>query len=263
MLQKILRAKQQQISDDMQQQPPALIKELAAAAPPPRDFIRSIRTAGRVSIIAEVKRQSPSKGLLCRDFNHVKLAQTYSAGGAQAISVLTERRFFGGRPQYLADIRSVSALPLLCKDFIIHPYQVYQARALGADAVLLIAAALDDEMLSQLLRLAEQLGMAALTEVHNEAELQRAASSGAALIGINNRDLHTFRTDISTTFKLRRLIADRSVTVVSESGIKSAADIAALARCRVHAALVGEHLVTASNPARALAELVGRGEQSA
>ncbi|MBM7854653.1 indole-3-glycerol phosphate synthase [Desulfohalotomaculum tongense] len=259
-LQRILQHKEQELKHEMQQVPLDKIKELALLAPVPRDFTRALRTPGRVNVIAEVKRRSPSKGLLCPHFDHLALARSYAGAGAAAISVLTDSKFFGGHRQHLADIRRNTQLPLLRKDFIIAPYQVYQARALGADAVLLIAAVLDDDRLPELCLLAESLGMAALVEVHDETELQRALAAGAKLIGINNRDLHTFETDIATTFKLRRQITEPEITVVSESGIKNADQMAELAHHRVHSVLVGETLVAAPDPAAKLSQLLAGGD---
>ena len=221
-----------------------------------RDFAKAIRKPGRVNIIAEVKRRSPSKGLLCPNFDHIALAKTYTQAGAAAISVLTDSEFFGGHRQYLAEIRQVTPLPLLRKDFIIHPYQIYQSRLLGADAVLLIVAALEDDLLSELYTLTQKLGLTALVEVHDEPELRRTLAVGATLIGINNRNLSTFVTDIDTTFKLRRLIPESGVTVVSESGIKSSTDMVEMSQHQVDAVLVGETLVTAPDPAAKLLELL-------
>lgn len=261
MLQKILEHKQQELQQEMQRVPFDEIKSLALAALATqdtayrRDFAKAITTPGRVNIIAEVKRRSPSKGLLCPDFDHLALAKSYTQAGAAAISVLTDRQFFGGHQQYLADIRLVTPVPLLRKDFIIHPYQIYQSYLLGADAVLLIVAALADDLLSELHILTQKLGLTALVEVHDQLELHRALAIGATLIGINNRNLSTFVTDINTTFKLRRLIPETGVTVVSESGIKSRADMIKMTEHQIDAVLVGETFVIAPDPAAKVLEL--------
>ena len=236
------------------------IRQRAELQPPARDFYGALYgstlqgTYCSVKLIAEVKKASPSKGLLCPDFDPVRLARTYEAGGAAAISVLTEPHFFQGSLDYLAAVRAAVAVPVLRKDFIVDSYQVYQARASGADAILLICALLDDAQLRELLDLARQLGMRCLVEVHNEQETRRAVASGARIIGINNRDLRDFHVDIQTTRQLRALIpGDR--LVVSESGLHTRRDVNKLAIWRVQALLVGEALVTASDVAEKVREL--------
>ncbi len=206
-------------------------------------------SGGPVALIAEVKKASPSRGLIRSDFDHVAIAEAYALAGASAISILTEPLFFLGSPQHLADVAASEAarrLPLLRKDFIIDPYQVCEARAHGADAVLLIAAILDRERLDLLLSLSHDLGMTCLVEAHNERDTELALLSEARVIGINNRDLHSFKVDLSTFERLRPLVpADR--LVVAESGIKSPADIRRLARAGADAVLVGETLMTADD----------------
>lgn len=224
---------------------------------PPLDFAGALRADG-VSIIAEVKKASPSKGLLCPGFDHLRLARTYASGGAAAISVLTEVSYFQGSLDYLAGISDdlgESGVPLLRKDFLFDPYQVYESRAFGADAVLLIVAILADRELESLLALARELGMECLVEVHDDTEMERAVNSGARIIGINNRDLHTFAVDIGTTERLRPL-APRDRVVVSESGVSRREDIDRLAMCGVDAVLIGEALVTAGDTAARLAVLL-------
>lgn len=207
------------------------------------------------AIIAEVKKASPSKGIIRPDFDAVGIARSYDANGAAAISVLTEEHFFLGSPAYLRAIRGVTDLPLLRKDFIFDAYQVYEARAWGADAILLIVAMLDDEHLMTLRRLAEELGMDTLVEVHDADELARAQRSGATLIGINNRDLRTFETTLATTESLA--VSRRSDDMlVAESGIDTAADIERLERCGVSAFLIGESLMRAPDPGEKLRELL-------
>ncbi|MEL7562241.1 indole-3-glycerol phosphate synthase TrpC [Dehalogenimonas sp. 4OHTPN] len=224
--------------------------------PPPKDFAAAI-AGGGVKIIAEVKKASPSKGVIRVDFDPVVIAREYACSGAAAISVLTEEKYFQGRSEYLkaiADYLGMSHPPLLCKDFIIDEYQLYEARACGADAVLLIVAILTVPELISLLELARRLGMAALIEAHDETEVEAAVASGAKIIGINNRDLKTFKVDLATTGGLRRLIpADR--IIVSESGIVSRDDIKYLQSLGINAALVGEALMTAPDIGAKLREL--------
>lgn len=226
-------------------------------APPARDFLGALSGPG-VSLIAEVKKASPSKGLLRDDFDPVALARTYAAAGAAALSVLTDEKHFQGSLAHLAAVREAlpGGPPLLRKDFILDPYQVYEARYHGADAVLLIAAILDPALMAELATLAKTLGMAALVEVHNQRELERALASGAGLIGINNRDLRTFETDLAVTERLRPLVPPE-VPVVSESGILTRDDLRRLAACNVQAVLIGEALVTSPDPAAKVRELFG------
>ncbi|MBA2363460.1 MAG: indole-3-glycerol phosphate synthase TrpC, partial [Chloroflexia bacterium] len=212
-------------------------------------------TSGRVRVIAEVKRRSPSRGLLVANLDPARTATTYANHGAAAISVLTDEKYFGGSLADLQSVRRAVDLPILRKDFVLNGYQVVEARAYGADAVLLIAAALDADDLNDLLEETRVLGMDALVEVHTEEEMELALGCGAPLIGINNRDLQTFTTDLETTRRLAPLVADGHV-LVSESGIHSGAQVRELARLGVHAVLVGEALVTATNAAEKLQELV-------
>jgi len=232
----------------------APMRECAARAAPARDFQAALRQPG-IALIAEVKRASPSKGLLCRDFQPLRLARQYQAAGAAAISVLTEKRFFKGCLDHLRAVQRSSRLPILCKDFILDPYQIYEARAAGADAVLLIVAVLCDADLRALLRLARDQGMDALVEVHDEGELERALAVGAQIIGINNRDLQSMRVSLEKTVSLRPLIP-AGVVVVSESGIRSGAEVARLKTVGVDAILVGEALVCALNVEAKVKELL-------
>ncbi len=208
------------------------------------------------AIIAEVKKASPSKGVICADFDPVRIAVAYATNGAAAVSVLTEERYFQGKLEYLAAIRNAVAVPLLRKDFIFDPYQVYEARAFGADAVLLIVAILSDTLLRDLLQLAAALELSALVEVHDRTELERAVHCGAQMLGINNRDLRTFHTTLATTEQLLAYVPPRTI-VVSESGIDSVADIERLERAGVRAFLVGEACMRAADPGAKLAELLG------
>lgn len=210
-----------------------------------------------VSLIAEVKKASPSRGLLRLDFDPVQIAVCYEMNGASAISVLTDVHFFQGGLTYLKQVRESVHLPLLCKDFIIDPYQIYEAKVYGADAILLIAAVLEKEELTSLLQLTRDLELDALVEVHSSQELEKAVSSGAEIIGINNRDLRTFATDLQTTLELAELVLDHCL-LVSESGISTAQHISQLAEAGIDAVLVGEALVTSPDLGLKVRELAGR-----
>ncbi len=237
--------------------PLAELRRVALAQSIPLDFASALR-GDRIQLIAEVKKASPSKGTICPDFNPVEIAQTYASNGASAISVLTEPRYFQGSLNHLKDIRNAMGsrrLPLLRKDFICDPYQVYESRVHGADGLLLITAILTPEKLEELLRLSHQLNMSCLVEVHDEAEVEIALGSGARLIGINNRELSTFTVDISTTERLRPLIPPDRI-VVSESGIKDRSDMEKLRQWGVDAVLIGESLISAPNIAAKMKELL-------
>jgi indole-3-glycerol phosphate synthase len=220
----------------------------------PRDFAAALKGDG-LKLIAEVKKASPSKGVLCPDFNPIALAQTYAANGAAAISVLTEEKHFLGSLDYLVAIREKVNVPLLRKDFIFDAYQMYESAAYGADAVLLITAALKKEMLEELLQLAKSLKLACLVEVHNEEELLKALLADAEIIGINNRDLNTFKVDTNVTRRLKMMIPAEN-TVVSESGISTRDDIKKMKECKVNAVLIGEALVTAKDIPAKIKELM-------
>lgn len=223
------------------------------AAPPSRDFVGALR-ARRPAVIAEIKRASPSKGLLRAEFDPAAIARGYEKGGAACISVLTDREFFQGAPEHLEAARAACALPVLRKDFLIDPYQVFEARALGADCVLLIAACLDDAQMRELESLAHEAGMAVLVEVHDALELGRALKLKTPLIGINNRDLRSFVTRLEITLELLpRVPQDR--IVVTESGILSSADVSRMRAAGVHTFLVGEAFMRASDPGAALRTL--------
>ncbi len=256
-LQEIVAAKRQELTQSQTELPLAELEKRILQQARPLDFAAALRGNG-VSVIAEVKKASPSKGLLCPDFDPVKLAKTYAEGGASAISVLTEVNYFQGSLRHLTDVKEIpglEAIPLLRKDFLFDTYQIYQSRAFGADAVLLIAAILPDKELRELLSLANKLGMQCLVEVHDQTELERVLQTDAIIIGINNRNLHTFKVNITTTEKLCSLIPKDRV-IVSESGIKGRDDIRRLQEWGVDAALVGETLVTASDITAKLRELV-------
>jgi indole-3-glycerol phosphate synthase len=233
------------------------VERRARTAPPPRGFVAALRAkvaAGKTGVIAEVKRASPSKGLLREDFDPEAIARSYEAGGAACLSVLTDREYFQGALEHLSVARAACTLPVLRKDFIIEPYQVLEARAIGADGILLIVAALAGEALRELEQLAQSLGMAVLVEVHEASELEVALTLATPLIGINNRNLRTFETDLQTTLDLLpRIPAGR--TVVTESGIRGREDVLHLRKNGVQAFLVGEAFMRAPDPGAALREL--------
>jgi len=234
----------------------AALQQTAQTQAAPRDFRRALTNGKNVAVIAEMKKSSPSAGVLREDFNPVLLAESYAANGAAALSILTDENFFDGNLENLQKVRTVCTLPLLRKDFILHPYQIWEARAFGAEAILLIVAMLDRSQLFALLLAAAETGMQALVEVHNEAELDRALLAGANLIGINNRNLQTFEVALETTERLSKLIPSSCVRI-AESGIKSRQDVERMAACGVDAILVGSHLMRQADPGSALVELTG------
>ena len=234
--------------------PDALARRAERWTPAPRDFAGALSGGEPPRVVAEVKRRSPSRGLIRADFDPEAIAAAYVEGGAAAISVLTDESFFGGHLDFLAAIRKRVELPLLRKDFLIDAYQVDEARVAGADAVLLIVAALEPTRLGGLHARAEQLGLAALVEVHDEAELEAALAVGARIVGINNRDLGSFETDLAVTERLAPRIPE-GVVVVAESGIFTRADMARLADAGAHAFLVGESLMREADVASALRRL--------
>lgn len=237
--------------------PASQLQEEAGERGPPRDFVSALRKkieAGEAAVIAEIKRASPSKGLLREQFAPAEIARSYAAGGAACLSVLTDREFFQGAPEHLAAARTACALPVLRKDFVFDPYQVLEARAMGADCILLIAACLSAAEMKALEDVALSLGMAVLVEVHDAAELESALTLRTPLVGVNNRDLRTFETRIETTLGLLEgMPADRMV--ITESGIASPADVARLRSRGVNAFLVGEAFMRAPDPGRALRAL--------
>ena len=245
---KILLAKQQFPEEDLKSK----IQGLAATRP----FIEAISKPRTISLIAEIKRQSPSRGVIRADCNHIEIAKIYEDCGAQAISVLTEEDYFAGNVSYINQIKSAVNLPILRKDFILEPYQVYESRFFGADAILLIADLLSKEKLSQLLQLTESLGLDCLVEVHTDKELKKVLSVKAPLIGINNRDLHTLEVDFKTTEKLFLLIP-KDRTVVVESGIKNYQDTLFLKILGVSAVLIGEAFMEAQDIAKMVQEVMG------
>ncbi len=243
----------------------AALKRQGLSAPagpvaPPRGFVRALTGYPGVAIIAEAKKASPSKGIIRPDFDPVAIARQYQAGGAQALSVLTDEHFFQGSLRYLAQVRAAVTLPVLRKEFIIDPLQIEETRRHGADAILLIAAILDTARLRDFRQQAEELGMDVLVEVHDEAEAEQALAAGSRLIGVNNRDLRDFSVDLATTFRLRRLIP-AAIPLVSESGIRDHHDMQRLAEHGIAAALVGETLMRAKDQAQAVRELRGGPEE--
>jgi indole-3-glycerol phosphate synthase len=240
----------------------AQVQAEAALAPPARDFVAALRATERVALIAEIKKASPSKGVLRPQFDPLELATIYAENGAAAISVLTDARYFQGKLTYLSQVRAHLKLfshgsepALLRKDFIFDPYQVYEARAAGADALLLIAAVLNDREMADLLELTRRLGMTVLIEVHNRAELARVLPLQPRLIGVNNRNLRDFSVDLNTCIRLRQQVP-AEICFVAESGIHTAADVARLAQEGVDAILVGEALVKAKAVGSKVRELV-------
>ena len=263
-LEEIFANKRQELAQRQRTRPLEAVIAAAQAAPQSLDFVAALRpeyasnvAALRPALIAEVKRGSPSRGLLVRDFDPLRLARLYRDNGAAAISVLTDERYFGGQLTHLEGIAGMAPRPpLLRKDFIFDPYQVYEARAAGADAILLIVAGLTGEQLAELHALAGSLGMAALVEVHTRRELERALALKPALVGINNRDLRNFSVRLETTLELLPHVP-AGVVVVSESGIHSRRDVERLGAAGVRAVLVGEALVAAQDTAAKVRELSG------
>ena len=262
-LDEIVAAKRVELAEAMQAMPLADVEQAASKQPRPLNLSGAL-IGGGIRLIAEVKKASPSRGLLSPDFDPVRLAETYVTNGAAAVSCLTDPRF-QGELAHLSAIKQSGAsgrAPVLRKDFIFDPYQVYEARAAGADGILLIVAILDPTQLKELLATAQSLWMQCLVEVHDETELETAVDAGAEIIGINNRDLHTFTTDLAVTQRLAPLVP-RGKVVVSESGIFTRDDLRLLNRARVNAVLVGEALATAIDVAAKVRDLSGQGQAPA
>ena len=261
-LERILAVKRDEVADGQRHMPIERQHRRAEEAPPPRPFVGAMRAkidAGEAAVIAEIKKASPSKGVIREDFRPGEIAASYAAGGAACLSVLTDRDFFQGAPEYLREAREACTLPVLRKDFIVDAWQIFEARAMGADAILLIAAALDMAEMMDFEAIAQSLGMGVLVEVHDGRELDRALQLSTPLLGINNRNLRTFDVSLQTTLDLLdRIPPDR--IVVTESGILGPADVACMRDNDVHAFLVGEAFMRAEDPGAALRALFGRGE---
>ena len=256
-LQEILARKAEELRARSAALPLEALMEQAQAAPAPRGFRAALAARiheGRPAVIAEIKKASPSKGVLRRDFRPADIARSYAEHGAACLSVLTDVDFFQGSDAYLREARAACTLPVLRKDFVIDPYQVHEARVLGADCILLIAAALEQARFAQLHELARDLGMDVLVEIHDAAELERVRPLAPPLLGINNRNLHSFDTRLETTLELLSHVPDDCL-VVTESGIHTREDVARLRAAGVHAFLVGEAFMRAPDPGAKLAEL--------
>lgn len=256
-LQKIITRKVEEVAACAARISLSEIERFARAAAVPRGFIAALErriAAGQAGVIAEIKKASPSKGVLREDFDPPAIARSYEQGGAACLSVLTDIDFFQGADEYLQQARAACALPVLRKDFMIDPYQVYEARALGADCILLIVSVLEDAQMAGLAEVAEQLGMDVLVETHDAAELERALRLPCRMIGINNRNLRTFETRLETTLELLAQVpSDR--LIVTESGIHTQADVALMREHHVHAFLIGETFMRAAEPGQKLTEL--------
>jgi indole-3-glycerol phosphate synthase len=262
-LEEIVWYKEREVPQMRDKMPLDKLKKQVELMAPPLNFLAAIRSGKtQPALIAEVKKASPSKGVIRADFDPVAIATAYQRGGASCLSVLTDRKFFQGSFENLAAIRQAVDLPLLCKEFVIYPYQIYYARAHGADAVLLIAAVLENQDLQYFLKIVQALGMTALIEVHTAEEFDRVLSlDGVKLIGINNRDLADFSVDLQTTQTLlqsrRQQLIDRGISIVSESGLHTAADLKFVMDAGVDAVLIGESLIKQDDPGQAIIDLFG------
>ncbi len=260
-LEEIVWQKETEVDQMRESVPLVELRKRVQTAPPLRDFLQALRSGKtHPALIAEVKKASPSKGVIREDFDPVAIAKAYSQGGASAISVLTDKKFFQGSWENLAQVRAAVDLPVLCKDFIIYPYQIYLARSYGADAVLLIAAILSDQDLQYFIKIANALSMTPLIEVHTLGELDRVLPlDGVTLVGINNRNLEDFSVDLQTTCQILAArgnqLQDRGITVVSESGLHTTTDLEGVASAGATAVLIGESLVKQPDPAKAIASL--------
>ena len=258
LLAKIVERKREDLAKVKANLPLRDLKSRLRDMEPARDFYEAISGRGkrRVNLIAEIKKKSPVKGVLIEDLKADVLAEQYEEAGASAISVITEENFFSGNPDYIRVAKKAAKIPVLRKDFLFDEYHIYEARYLGADAVLLIAAILDPSPLSEFISLSSELGMPALVEIHDERELEKALKAEARIVGINNRDLTTFNVDINTTLRIIKEIP-REKVIVSESGINNNDDVRMLGDAGVHAVLVGESIVTAKDVRGKIKELIG------
>jgi len=257
-LARIVEAKKTELAATKRLKPIREMQAILCELPPPRNFQDAL-TGRECAIIAEIKKASPSRGIIREDFDPLKIAGIYEDNGAAAISVLTESVFFKGDSRYLAEISKIASVPLLRKDFIIDPYQIYETRLLGGDALLLIARLLGREALAEYIALTVELGMTPLVEVHNERELEKGLAAGAQVIGINNRNLDTFVTDLGTSLKLAPLLP-AGIVKISESGIAGKEDVETLRQAGIHAFLIGETLMRAADMGGKLRELSGNGQ---
>ena len=254
-LTKIIEEKRREVDDAQKEVPLHEMRDKAQALFIKSSFKKNISRKGHINLIAEIKKASPSKGIIRGDFNPLKIALTYQASGASALSVLTDERFFSGKLEYLRTIKERVTIPVLRKDFVIDEYQVYESALNGADAILLIAHILTQEELNRYYAIAKDLGMDVLVEVHNEEEVEKALNSPASIIGINNRDLSTFEADIDTTQRLIRLIPESKI-IVSESGIESYEQVMFLKSLGVDAVLIGETFMRSTNISDKVRELM-------
>ena len=254
-LDRILAAKRVEVEAEKRSVPPRRAIEMASAAPPPHAFVPALKRPGVVNIIAEVKRASPAKGAIRAAAAPDEVAKVYASAGAAAISVLTDARFFLGAPEHLRNVRTAVDVPLLRKDFLFEEYQIYRSRALGADAVLLIARVLERRLLTTLIGITRSLEMEALVEVHSEEDVAKATDCGATLFGVNNRDLATLKTSLETSLRLAPLLPPHAIKV-SESGIETRADVERLRDAGYDAFLVGERLMRDADPGAALRALI-------
>ena len=255
-LDRIVARRREAVDEAKRVRPLASLEAAVSAAPPARDFVAALRAAPGVALIAEIKKASPSRGLIRPDFRPLEIAEAYQEHGASAISVLTEPEFFEGRLEYLTQVRQSVSLPVLRKDFVIDAYQIVEARVAGADAVLLIAECLETSLLRDLYQQAVALGMTPLVELYDEANLERVLELDPSLVGINSRDLRTFEVDLDRTIALRQRVP-KSVVFVAESGIWDRADVERLAAGGVDAMLVGEALMRSPDVGEAVRRLVG------
>ncbi|TLD42474.1 MAG: Indole-3-glycerol phosphate synthase [Candidatus Jettenia ecosi] len=254
-LDEIYKYKLCEVAENKKRIPIEVLKENSRKGQRTRPFGAALKSDANICIIAEIKKASPSLGIIRENFNPVEIAHMYEVHGAAAISVLTDERFFQGSLSYLTGVKETTNLPILRKDFIIDPYQIYEARSAGADAVLLIAALLSQEKIQHFLELAKELSMDCLVEVHSEPELKKVLQTNADIIGINNRNLATFTTDLEITFQLRPMISSEKI-IVSESGITSRAEIVKLFKNGVNAVLIGETLMKSGDIAAKLQDLL-------
>jgi len=256
-LEKIISVKHREIKESQSAVSFSELEKQCLGLPPTRDFVHALRSRvekSQPAVIAEIKKASPSKGVIREDFDPVKIASSYEQSGAACLSVLTDREFFQGAPEYLTAVKAETTIPVIRKDFIIDPYQVYEARAMGADCILLIVAALETDQMRELERVARGVDMAVLVEVHSQEELERALELETPLIGINNRNLRTFETDIGTSLRVAKGISSGRV-VITESGINTREDVALMIENSIYAFLVGESMIRQPDPGVALKDL--------